>query len=275
MSEDSIYSQQQHMMSPMANRGKQMQGAMGQNMHPNMGGPGQQGMPMPNQGPGLTGMSPGHQMMQSGPGPNMGPGGPNTNIGSNQNMPMGSLGQNAIGGSLGGHGSPGIQMNNTIPPSSIGVMSNSIGGIPMQGIQDNTMPNASMGNMPPSGSAMPMQGHGQPPQSMVSGQMQSQGMGGPVQGMPPAMPGSSSSPNLSGSQMAGGAMGPPNQSVDPSTSQSKNLLYMFKLKKKIISELIYLKLNVYTTFLKFVIRLYLNVMYFRSTRNAWWSSRSS
>ncbi|XP_055885494.1 probable global transcription activator SNF2L2 isoform X1 [Biomphalaria glabrata] len=221
MSEDSIYSQQQHMMSPMANRGKQMQGAMGQNMHPNMGGPGQQGMPMPNQGPGLTGMSPGHQMMQSGPGPNMGPGGPNTNIGSNQNMPMGSLGQNAIGGSLGGHGSPGIQMNNTIPPSSIGVMSNSIGGIPMQGIQDNTMPNASMGNMPPSGSAMPMQGHGQPPQSLVSGQMQSQGMGGPVQGMPPAMPGSSSSPNLSGSQMAGGAMGPPNQSVDPSTSQNQ------------------------------------------------------
>ncbi|KAH9515427.1 Transcription activator BRG1 [Bulinus truncatus] len=212
MSEDSIYSQQ-HMMSPMANRGKTMQGGHGQNMHACMGGSGQQPMQMPNQGPGMTGMSPGHQMMQGGPGPNMGPGGPNTNMGGNQNMPINSLNQNTMGSGLGSHVPPGMAMNNSLPPSSIS-------GMPIQGMSDNALPNAQIGSMPPGG-GMPMQGHGQPQPPMIQGQMQGQGMGGPVQGIPPAMPGSSSSPNLSGSQMAGGAMGPPNQSVDPSTSQNQ------------------------------------------------------
>jgi len=94
-------------------------------------------------------------------------------------------------------------------------MSGNMPNMPESGMQNNPM-----GNMPPSGPGMQMQSHGQQ-QSGMNSPMQNQGIGGPspVQGMP-AMPGASASPNLTGSQMAGGAMGPPNQSVDPSTSQN-------------------------------------------------------
>ncbi|CAL1540648.1 unnamed protein product [Lymnaea stagnalis] len=196
MSEDPSYTQQ-HIMSPMTNRGKQMQGSHGQNMH---SGANQQGMPMTNQASGMPGMSPGHQMIQGGPGPHMVPGGSNSNM----------------GGGLSGHGSQGMSMTSSMPPSSMSGIPVSMGGMSMQGMSDSTMPN-NMGNMPSPAGGMPMQGHVQQQPNMVQGQ----GMGGSVQGMTPSMPGGSPSPNLSGSQMAGGAMGPPNQSVDPSTSQNQ------------------------------------------------------
>ncbi|XP_059142940.1 transcription activator BRG1-like isoform X3 [Physella acuta] len=218
MSEDNLYSQQ-HMMSPMSSRGKVMQGPHGQNMHPGMGAPGQQGMPMSNQGPGMPGMSPGHQIIQGGPGQNMGPGASNPVMA--QNMPIGGHSQNAMGGGMGGLGPQGMQINSSMSPSTIGGMPNSMPGMPMQGMPDNSMSNNSMGNMQSGSGGMQMQGHAQQQANIGPGQIQNHGMDRSVQGMPPAMPGGSPSPNLSGSQMAGGAMGPPNQSVDPSTSQNQ------------------------------------------------------
>lgn len=208
MSEDNLYSQQ-HMMSPMSSRGKVMQGPHGQNMHPGMSAPGQQGMPMSNQGPGMPGMSPGHQIIQGGPGQSMGPGASNPVMA--QNMPIGGHSQNSMGGGMGGLGPQGMQINSSMSPSTIGGMPNSMPG----------MPDNSMGNMQSGSGGMQMQGHAQQQANIGPGQIQNHGMDRSVQGMPPSMPGGSPSPNLSGSQMAGGAMGPPNQSVDPSTSQSK------------------------------------------------------
>merc|ERR1719483_775863 len=167
-------------------------------------------------------MSPSHQMMQGGP-QNMGPGSNPGMLGNQNNVPGGGMpGHNQ--GNM-GHQHPGMGMNNApnMPPSSMGGMPSNMGGgmsgnmpnMPESGMQNNPM-----GNMPPSGPGMQMQSHGQQ-QSGMNSPMQNQGIGGPspVQGMP-AMPGASASPNLTGSQMAGGAMGPPNQSVDPSTSQN-------------------------------------------------------
>lgn len=199
MGDDPRYSQQH--VSPMGSRGKSMQGLHQQNIHPGIAGTGQQGMQMPSQGPGMTGMSPGHQMMQGGPGPNMGPGGPSSSMGSSQNMPVGAMGGHGL--VPGGMTTHGMSMNSSsnMPPTSMG-----------------GMPDSNLGNMPSSGGGMSMPNHSQQQSSMGLGQMVGPGS---VQGLPPAISGGSSSPSLSGSQMAGGAMGPPNQSVDPSTSQSK------------------------------------------------------
>lgn len=218
MSDDPRYSQQH--IPPMESLGKGMQGQHGSNIHPGMGGTGQQGMP---QGPSMTGMSPSHQMMQGGPGPNIGPGGPSSSMGGNHGNMGGHMQNNMVGHSqsgMGAHGPQGMSMNasaSNMPPTSMGGMPN------MQGLPDNPMVSSSMANMTASNGSMPVPNHSQQQHAMGPGQMSGPGMvgPGPVQSMTQAMSGGSSSPNLSGSQMAGGAMGPPNQSVDPSTSQSK------------------------------------------------------
>ncbi|BFZ16660.1 hypothetical protein BsWGS_19698 [Bradybaena similaris] len=219
MSDDPRYSQQH--IPPMEGLGKGMQGQHGSNIHPGMG-TGQQGMP---QGPSMTGMSPSHQMMQGGPGPNIGPGGPSSSMGGNHGNMGGHMQNNMVGHSqsgMGAHGPQGMSMNasaSNMPPTSMGGMPN------MQGLPDNQMVSNSMANMTASNGSMPVPNHSQQQHSMGPGQMSGPGMvgPGPVQSMTQAMSGGSSSPNLSGSQMAGGAMGPPNQSVDPSTSQNQQI----------------------------------------------------
>ena len=212
VSDDPRFSQQ-HMMPPMGNRGKGMPNSHGNNMHPGMGQPG-----IPNQQPGMPGMSPSHQMMQGGPS-NIPPGHASSN-----NMP--GHNQTNMGHPTPPHGMTSSSMSPSsgmsgMPPN----MNNGMGG----NMSDSSMSNNPMGNVPSAAGGMPMQGQGQPQQpGMCSSPMQTQGMGGQssVQSMPP-MPGASASPNLTGSQMAGGAMGPPNQSVDPSTNQSKLFQIMY------------------------------------------------
>lgn len=205
-------------MSQVNNRSK---GIQGQNAHTNIVSQGQTGMALPSQGQGLSGMSPGHQVMQ--------PSGQNSSLTNSQNMsqlPTGSHNQSGIGGHppAPSQGMSSMQMNaqnSSIPASSIGGVPNISGTMP--GMPDNTLPNSTQ--MPPtSGTLQTMQNHGIPPMGSSSiGPSQIQGQ--PILGvpsLPPTMPGASASPNLSGSQMAGGTMGPPNQSVDPSTSQSES-----------------------------------------------------
>ncbi|CAG5131850.1 unnamed protein product, partial [Candidula unifasciata] len=210
MSDDPRYSQQH--IPPMEGLGKGMQGPHGSNIHPGMGSTGQQGMP---QGPSMTGMSPSHQMMQGGPG------GANSSMGGNHGNMGGHMQSSMVSHSQSGmpaHGPQGMSMNASasgIPPTSMGGMAN------MQGLPDN-----SMANMTPSNGGMPVPNHSQQQQHTLGpGQMSGPGMvgPGPGQSMTQGMSGGSSSPSLSGSQMAGGAMGPPNQSVDPSTSQNQQI----------------------------------------------------
>ena len=215
-------------MSQMGNRGKNMQGPHNQQpgMHPGMGGGTGGGVPqqqqqqppptmhMPNQGgPVMPGMNPGHQQMMQGAPPShgmVGPGGQNPNMGGSGMVGHGQ--QMSMGMGPGG-GMPINNMPSNMPVGQ-GGMSDNTGG---PGLNSNVPP---MGGMQPaSGGMQPMQGH-------MQQQQQGPNMGGPTgqmhgMGMPVSMPGGSSSPNLAGPPMAGGTMGPPNQSVDPSTSHSK------------------------------------------------------